>query len=323
MSAALLDRLLATLDVALSAFALCEVQHGHQLRFDPMDTVVVHYVLAGSGVLRLGNGGEVTLEPDRMVIVPPGHAQWLGTDNRTEPIIEVLSDERCAGLAADGLVRFTAGAARDEAEGASLPKLVVVCGAITASYGGSFGLFDTLLLPLAVDAADVSGLHGAFSLLLTELSCPGVGTHALAEALMTQCLILLLRSELARNGGSPLFVMLHDARLARAVAGVLHRPAAPYTVASLAAMAGMSRTSFATRFQATYGETPLDFVQRVRLRHAATLLRTTALPVKVVAAAVGFASRSHFSRAFHVAYGIEPRRYREVKLPGPGTMLPP
>ncbi len=73
----------------------------------------------------------------------------------TEPIIEVRSDERCAGLAADGLVRFTAGAARDEAEGSSLPKLVVVCGAIMASYGGSFGLFDTLLLPLAVDAAAV------------------------------------------------------------------------------------------------------------------------------------------------------------------------
>lgn len=322
MNAALLDRLLATLDVALSAFALCEVQHGYQLRFDPMDTVVIHYVLAGSGVLRLGNGGEVTLEPDRMVIVPPGQAQWLGTDNRTEPVIEVLSDERCAGLAADGLVRFTAGVARDEAEGASPPKLVVVCGAIMASYGGSFGLFDTLLLPLAADAVAVPGLHGAFFLLLTELSCPGVGTRALAEALMTQCLILLLRRELARNGGSQLFVVLRDVRLARAVTSVLERPAAPYTVATLAAIAGMSRTQFALRFQAAYGETPLEFVQSVRLRHAATLLRTTALAVKVIAAAVGFASRSHFSRAFHAAYGIEPRGYRQIKLPGTGTVLP-
>ncbi len=85
----------------------------------------------------------------------------------------------------------------------------------------------------------------------------------------------------------------------------------------------MSRTSFVVRFQAAYGETPLDFVQRVRLRHAATLLRTTALPIKVIAAAVGFASRSHFSRAVHAAYGIEPRGYRRVKLPGAGTVLPP
>ncbi len=125
----------------------------------------------------------------------------------------------------------------------------------------------------------------------------------------------LLRRELARDVNSQLFVALRDPRLARAVAGVLLRPAAPYTVASLAAMAGMSRTSFAERFQAAYGETPLDFVQRVRLRHGATLLRTTALPVKVVAAAVGYASRSHFSRAFHAAYGIDPRGYRQIKVP--------
>ena len=323
MNATMLDRLLDTLDITLNAFALCEIQHGYQLRFDPMDTVVVHYVLAGSGILRMGSGGEATLQPDRMVVVPPGHTQWLGTDNRTRPVIEVLSDERCARLSADGLVRFTAGAAGNEVEGGSWPKLVVVCGAITANYGGGFGLFDTLLLPLAADAAEVPGLHGAFSLLFTELSCPGVGTRALAEALMTQCLILLLRRELARSGGSQLFVALHDARLARAVTSVLEHPAAPYTVASLAAMAGMSRTSFAVHFQATYGETPLDFVQRVRLRHAATLLRTTALPVKVIAAAVGYASRSHFSRAFHTAYGIEPRGYRQVKLLGEGTALPP
>lgn len=224
---------------------------------------------------------------------------------------EVRADERCARLETDGLVRFTAGKGGGEAA----TPLLVVCGAITASYGGGFGLFDSLLLPLAADAAEVPGLHGAFSLLFTELSCPGVGTRALAEALLKQCLVLLLRRELARGGNSQLFVALRDPRLARTVTGVLLRPAAPYTVASLAAMAGMSRTSFAERFQAAYGETPLDFVQRVRLRHGATLLRTTALPVKVVAAAVGYASRSHFSRAFHAAYGIDPRGYRQIKVP--------
>lgn len=326
MVASTLDRLLTTLDVVLSAFAQCEVQRGYRLRFDPMDTVIVHYVLAGNGVLRLGNGGEATLRPDRMVVVPPGQTQWLGSDDRAGPALEIPGDERCARLAADGLVRFTVGAeggtGGGEAGEEDSSPLVVVCGAIAASYGGGFGLFDTLRLPLAVDATEVPGLHGAFFLLFTELSCPGVGTRALAETLMKQCLILLLRRELARNGGSQLFVALRDARLARAVTSVLERPAAPYTVASLAAVAGMSRTSFAGRFQAAYGETPLDFVQRVRLRHASTLLRTTALPVKVIAAAVGYASRSHFSRAFHAAYGVDPRGYRQIRTPGANSGPP-
>lgn len=322
----MLDRLLATLEVTLSAFAQCEVQQGYQLRFDPMDTVIVHYVLAGHGILRLGNGGEVRLQPDRMVVVPPGQAQWLGSDNRSEPVREVAGDERCARLAADGLVRFTVGAEDGTGSavtaGEAVPRLVVVCGAIAASYGGGFGLFDTLRLPLTVDAEDVPGLHGAFSLLFAELSNPRIGTRALADALMKQCLILLLRRELSRNGGSQLFVMLHDVRLARAVTTVLEQPSAPYTVASLAALAGMSRTSFAGRFQATYGETPLEFVQRVRLRHAATLLRTTGIPVKVVAAAVGYASRSHFSRAFHATYGLDPRGYRHSNAPSDSSAVP-
>ena len=318
-----LDRLLVTLDVMLSAFAQCEVQRGYRLRFDPMNMVVVHYVLAGHGVVHLASGGEAELRPDRMVIVPPGQAQWLASDDGSGLIRETPGDERCADLAADGLVRFTAG----PPEGASgpgpaplgaaepTPRLVVVCGGIAASYGGGFGLFDTLRLPLAIDAAEAPALRHAFSLMFTELSVPAVGTRALAEALMKQCLILLLRQELARDDGSPLFAALRDARLARAVARVLEQPAAPYTVASLAALAGMSRTSFAGRFQAAYGETPLEFVQRVRLRHAATLLRTTALPVKVIAAAVGYASRSHFSRSFHATHGSDPSGYRQAHAP--------
>jgi len=40
------------------------------------------------------------------------------------------------------------------------------------------------------------------------------------------------------------------------------------------------------------------------------LLRSTAMPVKTVAGTVGFASRSHFSRAFRDVYGIDPLNFR-------------
>jgi AraC family transcriptional regulator, activator of mtrCDE len=68
-----------------------------------------------------------------------------------------------------------------------------------------------------------------------------------------------------------------------------------------------------------YGESPLGFVQRVRLWHAATLLSTTDLSVKVVAASVGYASRSHFSRSFRAAYGVDPRTYRQIRTEGGGA----
>jgi transcriptional regulator GlxA family with amidase domain len=91
---------------------------------------------------------------------------------------------------------------------------------------------------------------------------------------------------------------------------VLERPAHPHSVQTLAVAAGMSRTSFAERFAAAFGRSPLDFVRRVRLRDAARLLATTALPVKLVAASVGYASRSRFSQAFRESYGVDPTTYR-------------
>ncbi len=54
------------------------------------------------------------------------------------------------------------------------------------------------------------------------------------------------------------------------------------------------------------------------------MLGTTDLPVKVVAVSVGYASRSHFSRSFSAAYGVDPSTYRQVKAEGgvaPGLRL--
>lgn len=128
---------------------------------------------------------------------------------------------------------------------------------------------------------------------------------------MKQCLTLLLRQHLPRHGTtSPLFTALQDQRLARAAAAILQRPEAAHSLADIVGVAGMSRSSFLERFSQAFGQSPLDFVQKVRLHHAAHLLRATDLPIKIVANSVGYASRSHFSRAFKASYGTDPTSYR-------------
>jgi AraC family transcriptional regulator, activator of mtrCDE len=96
------------------------------------------------------------------------------------------------------------------------------------------------------------------------------------------------------------------------VMAILEEPAAAHTVESLAACAGMSRASFSDRFTQAFRQSPMDFVQKVRLRIAARLLTTTDLPVKVVCASIGYASRSAFTRAFRSAYGVDPKTFRSV-----------
>ena len=121
-----------------------------------------------------------------------------------------------------------------------------------------------------------------------------------------------MRSHYGRAGPeSPLFAPLYDERLARAIQAVLSQPGGAHTLRSLAAEAGMSRSAFGERFAQTFDQTPFEFVQKVRLRQTAHLLRSTDLPVKLIAKAAGFASRTHFARSFAVAFGMTPTEYRK------------
>ncbi|HEX8571042.1 MAG TPA: AraC family transcriptional regulator [Caulobacteraceae bacterium] len=299
-----LEQLLGTLDVNLEGFAVCEVQHGWRLNVSALDSVLIHYVLKGEGTL-VTEGAETPLAPGMIVIAPAGIAKAICCGPTR---IQVDAVERCAPLA-EGMVAFRAGEGNAD--------LVLACGVVSATYGGGFHrLFANLPLPLVEEVRGNAAFLAAFETMLEELSAPRLGARVVAEALMKQCLVLLLRDQIQRLGdNSPLFEPVMDPRLARAVADIMARPAAPHSLESLAQTAGMSRSAFAARFLDRYGATPFKFVQNVRLRTAARLLQTTQLPVKSIAAAAGYASRSHLSRSFRAAYGVDPSAFRAARMP--------
>lgn len=102
-------------------------------------------------------------------------------------------------------------------------------------------------------------------------------------------------------------------RLARAVVAILEDPA-DHSVSSLAELAGMSRTSFSDHFTRAFGQGPIDFVQKTRLRVAARLLEVSDLPMKAIALSVGYAGSRPFSRAFEATYGALPTVYRDQMI---------
>ncbi|MEQ4719194.1 AraC family transcriptional regulator [Nonomuraea sp. B19D2] len=101
-----------------------------------------------------------------------------------------------------------------------------------------------------------------------------------------------------------------DERVGRALALIAAEPGAPHSVASLARAVALSPSRFAHLFAAETGRTPMQAVRAARVRHAASLLEVTDLDVGQVAAACGFVSPFHFSRAFKREYGLPPRDYR-------------
>lgn len=298
-----LELVIRTLDVELQAFAVCEVGRGWRLKAAPMDSIVVHFVLQGEGLFDTPDGA-IALKPNTVVIVPAGSPEnFYGPG---EAVQEASAAQSCKPLS-EGLVSFSAHGGH--------AALVLGCASLSATYGAGQRLFGHLNRPLAVgvDGNRLSAM--TFECLLEEISSPGVATTSVVEALMKQILVLMLRDHLQGLGvKSPFFITLGDARLLRAVSAIIAHPEQPHSLASLAAIAGMSRSSFAARFSRVYDRTPADLLQEVRLRAAARMLAACELPVKVVAANVGYSSRSHFSRAFKSRFGSDPSSYRDALI---------
>jgi AraC-like DNA-binding protein len=298
MTATALDRLLDLLEVRLEAFAMCEIDSNCGLACPPLDMIVVHFVLEGEGVLDCEHG-RYELRPGRVIIVPRRLAKTI---EGPAPLLSVEDlDEGCP--LAPGMVKFRACAS-------GVPGLVLGCGSVSVGVGGVPGLLDHLERPL-IEECDGGLLPLLFQAMAAELRRPGSGTKPIVEAMMKQVVVVLLRNHLARRSAdSPLHLMLKNPQLGRAVAAIVTRPEEPHGLDSLAALAGMSRSCFTRQFAASYGCSPMEFVQTVRLRAAARMLLGSELPVKSVAASVGFASRSHFSRAFAAHFGVDPTQFR-------------
>lgn len=295
----LLEKLLSGLDVRVETFALCCLRPGELLTVKAMRQPSVHYSLRGSGRLRLADGRSIPFRRHSFIVLPPGHsvvlAEGAGQGDR------VAVAQRCGPLAAS----------QGESANRTASAAVLACGRILATYHKTAGLFDHLDEPLVDDFACEDGICRAFEPLLDELAGPRPGTHALVDALMQQCLVLVLRRYCASGECRlPWLSALEDERLGRALAIMLANPEADVTLEGLAGAAGMSRSAFAAHFAATFERSPIEFLKQLRLGLAAKLLRTTDLPVKAVAKRVGYASRSYFSRAFKAQYHIDPAGFR-------------
>jgi transcriptional regulator GlxA family with amidase domain len=85
---------------------------------------------------------------------------------------------------------------------------------------------------------------------------------------------------------------------------------APLDVATLAHRAGMSVRTFHRSCLQALDLTPAKLVEKLRVEHARSLLTTTRLGTKVVAARSGFGSTPRMTRAFQRALGVTPGAYR-------------
>jgi AraC-like DNA-binding protein len=91
----------------------------------------------------------------------------------------------------------------------------------------------------------------------------------------------------------------------------VHRnPSRPWSVASLAGEAAMSRSAFAARFTQLVGEPAMRYVTRWRMHVALAWLKEGDLALAEIAARLGYESEAAFSRAFKRIIGVPPGAVR-------------
>ncbi len=63
--------------------------------------------------------------------------------------------------------------------------------------------------------------------------------------------------------------------------------------------------------------TPHEYIMRLKLNKAASILLTSSLPISKVTQIVGFEDQFHFSRNFKKFHGLSPRQYRDAHMEKP------
>ncbi|MBX7151836.1 helix-turn-helix domain-containing protein [bacterium] len=90
-----------------------------------------------------------------------------------------------------------------------------------------------------------------------------------------------------------------------------HHSDPSFCVQKLASMAGMSTSYLRECIHRTYQVSPHELIEVCRLEQAIRLLKTSYLPVEVVATKAGFWSTKTFRRALRRKFGCRPSDYRQ------------
>lgn len=187
-----------------------------------------------------------------------------------------------------------------------------VCASLEFDGGVNHPLVRTLPPVVMVPLAEMAPLGPAIEMLFAEADSDESGSSLLIDRLFEIVLIQFYRwlldstEELRLPPG--LFPGLSDPRLAPVLVAIHEDPGADWTVASMAATAGLSRATFAALFRETVGQTPNDYLTGWRVTVAQERLRA-GHSVARTANTLGYTSAAAFSRAFSQRAGLSPRRW--------------
>lgn len=192
----------------------------------------------------------------------------------------------------------------------------LVCGSLSNNHP----LFRQLIAPLPnyilVRATNSTPCSAITNLLLDE-SIQTNSHSSLMLNRLSDCLFhYLLRNNLEADQG--VFAASTHPKLSKAMEEIHNNMEYKHTVDSLAAAAGMSRSSFASEFKKATHISPMDYVTQWRMLCAYRWLADDQISTLEAAGRCGYENESSFSKAFSRILGLGPGQVRSGSQPNAG-----
>lgn len=265
--------------------------------------VVFHFVVQDRCWLRAPSGTWHALREGDAVVLPRGDAHVIAASpdvgDRSLPPwpcrpVDHLSLDRAFSAATGGTVIF---------------------------YSAMRFNFDTFhpvlrMMPELLHVDDLMRDEQSIAVVLdalgSELVDERIGSAGIASRLADVIAAQVIRTWAERASADTFgwLAALRDPQIGQVLAAVHAAPGKAWSVTTLARLAGISRSGFAAKFAAMMQETPAQYVARLRMHQALTLLREEGARVSDVAQQLGFESDATFSRAFKRVTGRTPSEAR-------------
>jgi AraC-like DNA-binding protein len=295
----LLSEVLQDLRLARASYGRSELTAPWGIEIPFKEGVRFHFVAEGECWMLTDCHHPIHMARGDVVLLPHGTGHVIADKpmRRPLPLAEVGPE-----LIGTSTYKLTAG-------GGGARSLIVCC---TIGFDGPTAHPLVQMLPevLHVKGSDKSdpSLPALLDMMALEVIEPKIGSATimarLADIVMTRIIRGWVESRPSELTGW--LAAVKDSQIGAALAGIHRRPGHNWSVESLAALAGMSRSKFSDRFTDLLDLSPARYLLQWRMRLAAAWLKSGDLTLAQMAAELGYESEASFSRAFKRFMGISP-----------------
>jgi len=270
-----------------------------------------HFAHKGRCMVRVADqANPVLIEQGDMVIITRGapHTLFCHPDNeKPETALETVIEE--SGFPGYGTLVFGEFGTDHETQ--------LVCGHFSFEESATHPIIDALpdIIHVKNYGQDSSSwLDSTLRIIGQEAGKGKLGSDIISlkmtEIVFTQVLRQYLENE-GRN--NPSLVGYTDPRIVKALKAIHETPSYAWSLDELAAVAGMSRTSFATNFSRCMSLSPMAYTTQWRMELSRQRLLDTNEPLILIAEQAGYQSEAAFSRIFKKTYAVAPATYRRER----------